>query len=211
MDSSMLLSLYPLIFCHGSFSSICGIPELDLNQLTPMKAPISRKVVKDVGYRQVVDLYQEGKWRFLMFSGTFPVHLRVVQDRREKRVTFDLTEGGFMKKFSGSWTIQPIERPRVVDDRADSRTWHSRLQKKLQDEVRSRLLRRKRESLVTLEHAMQLSVTPPGPLARLVRGIATSVCCNIVKELQAEAKNVSDGSPTHPWFGHGLRVSTTRP
>lgn len=67
-------------FAHHPSLNVCLIDGL------PKKPAVERKVVKDFGHRQVVDINQEGKWRFLMFSGRFPVRLRVIQDRHEKSV-----------------------------------------------------------------------------------------------------------------------------
>lgn len=47
---------------------------------------VFRKVLEDDGNRQLVEVEQLGRWRFLMLSGTFSSRVIVEQNRREKSV-----------------------------------------------------------------------------------------------------------------------------
>lgn len=45
-----------------------------------------RKVLEDDGNRQLVEVEQLGRWRFLMISGTFSSHVMVEQNCQEHQV-----------------------------------------------------------------------------------------------------------------------------
>jgi hypothetical protein len=47
---------------------------------------VFRKVLEDDGNRQLVEVEQLGRWRFLMLSGTFSSRVIVEQNREEKLV-----------------------------------------------------------------------------------------------------------------------------
>jgi hypothetical protein len=47
-----------------------------------------RKVLEDDGNRQLVEVEQLGRWRFLMFSGTFSSRVMVEQNRQDHQVTY---------------------------------------------------------------------------------------------------------------------------
>jgi hypothetical protein len=51
---------------------------------------VFRKVLEDDGNRQLVEVEQLGRWRFLMLSGTFSTRVIVEQNRRECSVSFPL-------------------------------------------------------------------------------------------------------------------------
>lgn len=52
---------------------------------------IYRKVLEDDGNRQVVEVEQLGRWKFLFLSGTFPTRVMIEQKRQEKTVLFTHT------------------------------------------------------------------------------------------------------------------------
>ena len=88
----------------------------------------NRTVVKDDGRRlRVIDMVQNGRWRFLMFSGTFPVHLRVTQDSHLRKINFKLQSTGFMKVFEGEWNIMPYSKESLrkaeISDRVFTRSF----------------------------------------------------------------------------------------
>lgn len=45
-----------------------------------------RKVLQDDGNKQIVEVDQIGRWRFLMMEGTFSCRVLVEQDRKEHSV-----------------------------------------------------------------------------------------------------------------------------
>lgn len=47
---------------------------------------VYRKVLEDDGNRQYVELEQLGRWKFLIFSGSFATRIFLEQKRREKTV-----------------------------------------------------------------------------------------------------------------------------
>jgi len=55
-----------------------------------------------------IRLAQNCRWKFLFFSGSFPVELEVREDRDARSFTFkDMKQSGLMKKMEGSWTVGP--------------------------------------------------------------------------------------------------------
>mmetsp|Transcript_7336 Transcript_7336/g.13898 ORF Transcript_7336/g.13898 Transcript_7336/m.13898 type:complete len:235 (-) Transcript_7336:120-824(-) len=55
-----------------------------------------------------ISLVQNCQWKFTIFSGSFPVALRVVEDPANHTFSFeDTSKGGFMKEMYGSWQVRP--------------------------------------------------------------------------------------------------------
>jgi len=53
-----------------------------------------------------IRLTQNCRWKFLIFSGSFPVELEVVEDPASRSFTFkDVRQGGLMEKMEGEWTV----------------------------------------------------------------------------------------------------------
>ncbi|KAL4860208.1 hypothetical protein ACK3TF_000398 [Chlorella vulgaris] len=57
------------------------------------------------GQKQMV---QTCRWAFLVFSGTFVNELNVVEDPRQRKLTFSLVQSAFMREFVGSWDLQAL-------------------------------------------------------------------------------------------------------
>lgn len=60
------------------------------------------------GHLEIIDQEQEGRWRLLMFSGAFTVHMRTVLNRRDHSISFRLLNPGFMRVFEGEWCMLPF-------------------------------------------------------------------------------------------------------
>ncbi|OAE21118.1 hypothetical protein AXG93_3661s1430 [Marchantia polymorpha subsp. ruderalis] len=130
-----------------------------------------RKLLEDHGHRQIVEIEQAAIWRFLWLSGTLNVCVRVDQDRRALTLKYDLAKEGFMKKFEGSWEIQPLYID--MDDGTDSR---------------GRIA-----SLVHLQQVVQPAMMPPPPFLRYVRGITTRTTEKMLEDLQEEGRRLREG------------------
>mmetsp|Transcript_2997 Transcript_2997/g.5291 ORF Transcript_2997/g.5291 Transcript_2997/m.5291 type:complete len:178 (+) Transcript_2997:2-535(+) len=72
------------------------------------RSPSKRTVLFDDGIHQRVEIMSAGHWKFLRFSGSFPVHLLVEQNSTTKKVAFRLLSQNFMQVFEGSWSVQPL-------------------------------------------------------------------------------------------------------
>ncbi|KAL3677682.1 hypothetical protein R1sor_020638 [Riccia sorocarpa] len=132
-----------------------------------------RKVLEDYGHRQIVELEQAAIWRFLWLSGTLSVCVRVDQDRRAYSLKYNLAKEGFMKRFEGSWNIQPL----YVDMDAGA-------------DARGRIA-----SLVHLQQVVQPAMMPPPPLAGYVRGITRRQTEKLLEDLQEEGRRLREGRP----------------
>ncbi|GLC36665.1 hypothetical protein PLESTB_000128000 [Pleodorina starrii] len=66
----------------------------------------SEVVRSEEGGLQVV---QSCRWKFLAFSGTFRVHLGVLEDPDSGTLLFSLVQSNFMRDFEGRWAVRPTE------------------------------------------------------------------------------------------------------
>ncbi|CAM6117028.1 unnamed protein product [Calypogeia fissa] len=129
----------------------------------------SRKVLEDYGERQIVEVEQAAIWRFLWLSGTLDVCVKVDQDRRGLSLKYELGREGFMKRFEGSWVIEPL----YID--AHEPTGFGRV-----------------ASLVQLRQVVEPALMPPPPISWYVRGITSRTTEKLLEDLQAEGKRLRE-------------------
>lgn len=147
-----------------------------------IKEVISRKVLHDDGSRQVVDLEQAAIWRFLWWSGTISVHVVVDQNREDYSMKFKQVKSGFMKKFEGSWRVEPV----FVDDELCSSFKPQTL-----SEYNSCTRGNGRiGSRISLDQLLQPAIVPPPPLSWYLRGITTKTTEALINDLVAEASRI---------------------
>ncbi|GJP48019.1 hypothetical protein CLOM_g7260 [Closterium sp. NIES-68] len=80
------------------------------------------RVYKNISHCDVEPLEEPGtfrvtqhvKWRFLFLSGTFATTLICQRNDAARSVNFKLAEPGFMKAFSGGWTIHDLSPPKPL-------------------------------------------------------------------------------------------------
>eukprot|EP00775_Hariotina_reticulata_P013383 gene13383-13510_t len=167
-----------------------------------IKDTLSRTVLEDdgkgcrklrVGHRAVT--------KFLWISVTFDTELFVWEDDNARTIRFtNARSDGFMKKFDGTWNVQPFTQQTL-----DTIYKHSvqQQQQHLQHKhhwmspagalaaFQQRLHiggADKLSTLVTLEQALAPRVTPPGPVAHLVRGLCARVLQNMMADLRIEVQ-----------------------
>ncbi|KAH9318692.1 hypothetical protein KI387_020461, partial [Taxus chinensis] len=144
-----------------------------------------RKVLEDDGDRQLVEVEQAAMWRFLWWSGTITVRVYVDQDRRNHLMRFRLAKEGFMKKFEGSWSLEPL----FVDEEVCTTSKPSTVEEyELCSHGKGRVA-----SLIRLEQLVQPALIPPPPISWYVRGITVRTTEMLVEDLQAEAKRIREG------------------
>lgn len=136
-----------------------------------------RKVLEDDGHRQLVELEQLASWRFLWLSGTLSACVLVDQDRSTHMVKYRLAKTGFMKRFEGTWKIEPL----FIDDSG------APVQAPASGTERV-------ASVVTLQQLWQSVIIPPPPFGGYVRGITTRTTVEMMQELQTEARRLREGS-----------------
>lgn len=137
-----------------------------------------RKVLQDDGDHQLVELEQLASWRFLWLSGTLSACVLVDQDRSTHMVKYKLAKTGFMKRFEGTWKIEPL----FLDDSGAPVQVHERGTERV-------------ASMVTLQQIWQPMIIPPPPFGGYVRNISTKTTTDMIQELQAEAKRLREGTP----------------
>lgn len=151
-----------------------------------IQAVTSRKVLKDDGLRQLVEVDQAAIWKFLWFSGTLSVCVLVDQDRRLHMMNYKLAKHGFMKQFDGTWKVDPL----YVDAQGIPAPEHAA------DRV---------ASIITLQQVVQPAVVPPRPFKNYVRKITTRTTEMLLQDLQAEGKRLREGSLEN--FGEYVKFS----
>mmetsp|Transcript_7876 Transcript_7876/g.20838 ORF Transcript_7876/g.20838 Transcript_7876/m.20838 type:complete len:279 (-) Transcript_7876:1865-2701(-) len=146
-----------------------------------------RRVVFDDGVKQQVELTTAGHWKFLRFSGSFPINLVVDQDAHARSVAFRLLSKGFMDTFEGSWSVSPSNSTAILSSENSPAYAKSGTEQPARTSC---------ASIVTLEQRVHLAIMPPRPLDALFYRIVGRVARNVLRDLQDEAKRVNAGHPT---------------
>lgn len=152
-----------------------------------IQAVLSRKVLLDEGSRQIVELEQAALWRFLWWSGTISVHVLVDQNREDYSMKFKQVKPGFMKRFEGSWRVEPIL--------LDEKLCHP-IKPKTLSEYMSRTDGKGRiASKVTLQQLVEPAIVPPPPISWYLRGITARTVEMLINDLVEEAARIKGISP----------------
>ncbi|XP_052879005.1 uncharacterized protein LOC108477576 isoform X3 [Gossypium arboreum] len=150
-----------------------------------IKEVISRKVLVDIGKRQVVDVEQKALWRFLWWSGTISVHVLVDQNREDYSMKFKQVDAGFMKKFEGHWRVEPL----FIDEETcfpfKPKTWAEYCSC---TGGKGRI-----GSKVSLDQLIQPAIVPPPPISWYLRGITSKTTEMLINDLLAEAARLKGG------------------
>ncbi|XP_044492688.1 uncharacterized protein LOC123216317 isoform X4 [Mangifera indica] len=153
-----------------------------------IKEVISRRVLADEGLRQVVELEQAAIWKFLWWSGTIAVHVLVDQNRKDHSMKFKQLKTGFMKKFEGCWTVEPL----FVDEKLcfpfKPKTWA--------DYNSCTGGKGRIASSVSLEQLIQPAIVPPPPISWYLRGITARTTEMLIQDLLVEAARIREGHNT---------------
>lgn len=143
-----------------------------------------RKVLEDDGNKQLVEVDQVGRWRFLMISGTFSCRVLVEQDRKQHTMNFDLVKQGMMKKFSGSWKIEELDRSRASSN-GDASAATSKDDEKAEKQAQV-------GSWITFSQLVEPAIVPPWPLNGYVRGVTAKIVREILGDLQRECIHLAE-------------------
>ncbi|KAG0570303.1 hypothetical protein KC19_6G152700 [Ceratodon purpureus] len=142
-----------------------------------------RKVLEDDGNRQYVEIEQLGRWKFLILSGSFATRVFVEQKRREKTLKLDLAkQGGMMRKFSGSWKIEPMKASEAASQNLP--TSAPEATEPGSDPIVG--------SWVTFQQVVEPSIKPPWPLSNYIRGITEKIVREMLADLQLECQRLSE-------------------
>ncbi|KAJ0727204.1 putative START-like domain superfamily protein [Helianthus annuus] len=147
-----------------------------------IQAVLSRKVLLDEGSRQIVDLEQAAIWRFLWWSGTISVHVLVDQNRDDYSMKFKQVTPGFMKRFEGSWKVEPIL--------LDEKLCHPFKPKTLSEYMSCTQCNGRIASKVTLQQLVEPAIVPPPPISWYLRGITSKTVEMLINDLVEEAARI---------------------
>ncbi|KAL8269086.1 hypothetical protein R6Q59_002884 [Mikania micrantha] len=153
-----------------------------------IKEVLSRKVLLDEGSRQIVDLEQAAIWRFLWWSGTISVHVLVDQNREDYSMKFKQIKPGFMKRFEGSWKVEPIL--------LDEKLCHPFKPKTLSEYMSCTQCNGRIASKVTLQQLVEPAIVPPPPISWYLRGITSRTVEMLINDLVEEAARIKGVSGT---------------
>ncbi|KAL3680228.1 hypothetical protein R1sor_023184 [Riccia sorocarpa] len=142
-----------------------------------------RKVLEDDGNRQLVEVEQLGRWKFLVFSGTFACRVFVEQIRSEFTMHYHLARQGMMKKFQGTWKVEP-----KYDDESGSSSLEKGENTNGEHSSSSKLV----GSWVNLQQIVQPALIPPWPLNNYVRGVCGQIIKDVCADLQQEALRLAE-------------------
>ncbi|EOA37481.1 hypothetical protein CARUB_v10011627mg [Capsella rubella] len=79
-----------------------------INRRHELLENVSRKVVSDDGSRKTVEAEKAVAWKFRSWSGTIPITLDFVENRKNLSAVYVKNKMMFMKTFEGSWKVEPI-------------------------------------------------------------------------------------------------------
>ncbi|KAI4314335.1 hypothetical protein L6164_027254 [Bauhinia variegata] len=164
-----------------------------------IKEVISRNVLVDEGYRQVVELEQAAIWKFLWWSGTIPVHVLVDQNREDHSMKFKQVKTGFMKKFEGCWRVEPLF--------VDEKTCLPFKPKTKEDYHACTGGKGRIGSRVGLQQILQPALVPPPPISWYLRGITTRTTEMLIHDLLAETARIRGGFETEKSDGKLQKIS----
>ncbi|XP_010551590.1 PREDICTED: uncharacterized protein LOC104822153 isoform X2 [Tarenaya hassleriana] len=195
-------------FCHLNIEVTVGLPPdtvFDIfthpdnkRYFRNIKENISRKILINEESRQVVEVEQAAAWNFLWWSGTFPVHLLVDENRKDFSSKYKQGKTMFMKVFEGCWRVEPL----YVDEHLCGKE-----KPKTREEYRRCSGGRGRiGSKVIMDQIFQPSalLTPP-PLSWYLRGITVKTTESMIEDLMSVSARVrSGGSFSHSGHYHPL-------
>jgi len=174
-----------------------------------------RTILYDDGITQKVEVEQEAKWRFSIFSGSFLVHIVVEQNRRLRQVSYSMLSSGFMTRFEGSWNLHPVPENSVAINAANTPNDGAFKSRNafnvgsvnenrfagLMDERRrmnARIEKGHKGCIVELKQTHELSFRPPAAVNHLIMAVSSHVAGRVLSDFITESQKIIDGRPTIP-------------
>eukprot|EP00475_Leptophrys_vorax_P007598 TRINITY_DN14815_c0_g1_i1.p1 TRINITY_DN14815_c0_g1~~TRINITY_DN14815_c0_g1_i1.p1 ORF type:complete len:304 (-),score=18.58 TRINITY_DN14815_c0_g1_i1:199-1110(-) len=100
------------------FSTVCD--PYNRRVFKNVKSVSNLVVVSEADGVRVEEMDMVFAFHLPFFTGTFDAHVRMVKDRRNRKMSFALTRPGFMKRFEGHWTVEPMLVPCTAGAEASS-------------------------------------------------------------------------------------------
>ncbi|XP_010477644.1 PREDICTED: uncharacterized protein LOC104756716 [Camelina sativa] len=149
-----------------------------INQRHELLENVSRKVVKEDGARLTVESEKAVAWKFRSWSGTIPITLDFVENRKNLSAVYMKNKMKFMKTFEGSWKVEPVY--------VDSERLCKNMKPKSREEYQKCSGGQGRiASKVTMEQTFQPStLLNLPPLSWYIRKITIKITKDLVQDLQ---------------------------
>eukprot|EP00475_Leptophrys_vorax_P007602 TRINITY_DN14815_c0_g6_i5.p1 TRINITY_DN14815_c0_g6~~TRINITY_DN14815_c0_g6_i5.p1 ORF type:complete len:302 (-),score=40.40 TRINITY_DN14815_c0_g6_i5:284-1189(-) len=202
------------------FSTVCD--PYNRRVFKNVKTVSNLVVVSDVDGVKVEEMDMVFAFHLPFFTGTFDAHVRMVKDRPKRKMSFALTRPGFMKRFEGHWTVEPMLVPSSADAEAsmvvcpgspagstDSDSDMSAVMSlggsscsspDNQTESADASAGVRVASRLILHQVVQPSLAPPAIFKRCIHTILQMATSDVLKVFQDEAKRVRcrmEDSETH--------------
>ncbi|XP_010477657.1 PREDICTED: uncharacterized protein LOC104756727 [Camelina sativa] len=146
----------------------------------------STKVLKKDGPRQITDVSKVLRWKFLLFSGTIPIHLIIDENHQTLRAKYTKKKNTmtYMKVFEGRWKIEPL----YVDS---ERLCNQREPKSREEYRRCSGGKGRIASTVRMELIFQpASLLNVPPVSWIIRGITIKATKTLIEDLRKFAINM---------------------
>lgn len=143
------------------------------------------QVIEDDGIRQVVQVEQISKWKYMCFCGTYSSHMKLEQDRKSRTIKFSQFNSGDSQTFEGVWVVEEKQ----ID------TWKGNKDIGLpQNQVPSGTSNPSISS-IKLVQQLSLSSPPPSTVSRLIGHITANAAKGILRDIYEEADRICEGRP----------------
>ncbi|CAI5983350.1 unnamed protein product [Closterium sp. NIES-65] len=76
-----------------------------------IKSVKNERVISDNNGVKELEMDMVFAFQLPFFTGTFDAHMRMVHDRPNRKMSFELTRPGLMRKFEGFWQVEPLVVP----------------------------------------------------------------------------------------------------
>ncbi|CAI5478011.1 unnamed protein product [Closterium sp. Yama58-4] len=76
-----------------------------------IKSVKNERVLSDNNGVKELEMDMVFAFQLPFFTGTFDAHMRMVHDRPNRKMSFELTRPGLMRKFEGFWQVEPLVVP----------------------------------------------------------------------------------------------------
>lgn len=143
------------------------------------------QVIEDDGIRQVVQVEQVAKWKYMCFGGTYSSQFKLEQDRQSRTIRFAQFNSGDSQTFEGVWVV---EEKRMHDWKGDGKVRHPQNQTSTSASYPS-------TSSIKLIQQLSLSSPPPSTVSSLIGHITANAARGIMRDIYEEADRIYEGRP----------------
>eukprot|EP00475_Leptophrys_vorax_P007600 TRINITY_DN14815_c0_g6_i3.p1 TRINITY_DN14815_c0_g6~~TRINITY_DN14815_c0_g6_i3.p1 ORF type:complete len:291 (-),score=14.62 TRINITY_DN14815_c0_g6_i3:357-1148(-) len=155
-----------------------------------IKAVRNLVVVSEVNGVKVEEMDMTFVFQLPFFAGTFDAHVRMVKDRRNRKMSFGLTRPGFMRRFEGHWTVEPLAVGDNDDDASDPPSSNSSSSGSSGGSSGSSTTPSRVASRLVLHQVVQPSLAPPAIFKRCLHTLLQMATSDVLKVFQEEARRV---------------------